>query len=361
MAEIGLTQGQSEWTLNNEDVGMTKIYPKLLVLCTVSTGIDAIAEVHRRGYPIEGLVGLMPEAADPKLISGYTDIQEFAKVINVKSYYSETYSLASSADQALMTGLDFDLIWVCGWQRLVPSWLIELSHLGVLGGHGSPDGIAGGRGRSPQNWALLLGSSQFDMALFLITKGIDDGPIISRRTFYYRPYDDIQVSYYRASLAMADMVCEVLDSPEKIANAQRQASLGFYYPQRRPEDGSIDWYQPMEFISRQCRALTSPYPGLRSTINGVTVTITQCQPFDDLLDGVPGQISHCFYAGDFLVNVLDGRILVRGWEASDDSWIPRSKMRFVSVSWRKQLEVIVQRHMKKNRDQPISPRILRHL
>jgi len=338
---------------------MKKNYPKLLVLCTVSTGIDAIAEVHRRGYPIEGLVGLSPEAADPKLISGYTDIQEFAEAIDVKPYYSESYSLNSSADHALFADLDFDLIWVCGWQRLVPSWLIEQSRLGVLGGHGSPDGIAGGRGRSPQNWALLLGCSEFDLALFLIAEGVDNGPIISQRTFFYRPYDDIQVSYYRASLAMADMVCEVLDSPEKIGNAQRQASLGLYYPQRRPEDGSIDWHQPMDFISRQCRALTSPYPGLRSVIDKVTVTITQCQPFDNQIDGVPGQISNCFYSGDFLVNVLDGRLLVRGWEASDVSWIPRNKLKFVSTPWRKQLESIVNRHTDKNPDQPISPRILR--
>lgn len=340
---------------------MRKNHVKLLVLCTVSTGIDAIAEVHRRGYPIEGLVGLSPDAADPKLISGYCDIQEFAETIDVKAYYAETYSLSSRADYTLLTGLEFDLIWVCGWQRLVPSWLLEYSRLGVLGGHGSPDGIAGGRGRSPQNWALLLGCSEFDLALFLITKGVDNGPIISQRTFFYRPYDDIQVSYYRASLAMADMVCEILDRPEKIANAQQQTSVAFYYPQRRPEDGSIDWHQPMDFISQQCRALTSPYPGLRSAINKVTVTITQCQPFDNQLDGMPGQISNCFYSGDFLVNALDGRLLVRGWQASDVSWTPRNKLRFESIAWQKQLKTIVNRHAEKNTDQPISPRILRHL
>ena len=104
--------------------------------------------------------------------------------------------------------------------------------------------------------------------MFLITEGVDNGPIISQRTFCYRPYDDIQVSYYRASLAMADMLCEVLANPAKIANSQLQPDSGFYYPQRKPEDGSIDWHQSMDFISRQCRALTSPYPGqdrVRST------------------------------------------------------------------------------------------------
>lgn len=340
---------------------MDKNYPKLLILCTVSAGLDAIAEVHRRGYPIEGLVGLSPDSVNPRLISGYTDIHPFADKINVKSYYSSTYSLTSNSDRELFSRLEFDLIWVCGWQRLVPAWLIELAQLGVLGGHGSPDGIAGGRGRSPQNWALLLGCSQFDLALFLISEGIDDGPVISHRSFYYRPYDDIQISYYRASLAMADMVCELLDCPDNIQNAKLQDRPGFYYPQRRPEDGSIDWYQTMEFISRQCRALTLPYPGIKSSIDGVTLTITECQPFDDQLDGDPGQISNCFSSGDFLVNVMDGRLLVRGWEASDCSWVPSYQSRLVSVPWRKQLEVIVNRHILKNPEQPISNRILRQL
>ena len=339
---------------------MNKNYPKLLVLCTVSTGIDAIAEVHRRGYPIEGIVGLSPQAANPELIIGYTDIFTFAGEIIVRAYYSETYALSSSHDQVLFASLDFDLVWVCGWQRLVPAWLIKQARLGVLGGHGSPDGIAGGRGRSPQNWALLLGCTQFDMALFRISEGIDDGPVISQRTFY-RPFDDIQISYYRASLAMAEMVCEVLDRPEKIGNTKSQLGSGFYYPQRKPEDGSIDWHQSMESISRQCRALTSPYPGLRSIVDGVTVTITECQPFDDKIDGEPGQISNCFYSGDFLVNALDGRILVRCWEVNESSWLPSNKLRFISVPWRTQLKLIVERHTEKHPGQPISPRILRQM
>lgn len=336
-------------------------YPRLLVLCTVSTGLDAIAEVHRRGYPISGLVGLKPRVVEPGAISGYVDIAQFAQSIDVAFHYVETYSLKSDRDRALLTGLDFELVWVAGWQRLVPSWLIQQSRLGVLGGHGSPDGIAGGRGRSPQNWALLLGCSQFDLAMFFITEGVDEGPIIAERTFFYRPDDDIQVSYYRAALAMANMVCEVLANPKRLEKKDQQSTQAFYYPQRRPEDGMADWYQPANVIARHCRALTTPYPGLRTKAGDVTLTITWCQPFDDQLDGLPGEISHCFYSGDFLVNVLDGRLLVRGWASNDTTWCPRPKLRFESVSWQQQLRTIVNRHSTKYPEQPVSSRILRQL
>lgn len=332
--------------------------PRLLVLCTVSTGLDAIAEVHRRGYFIAGLVGLNPRAANLEAISGYADIAAFAHSIGVPCHYVSTYSLMSGQDQALFSGLNYDVLWVAGWQRLVPGWLIEKSKLGVLGGHGSPDGIAGGRGRSPQNWALLLGCSQFDLALFRITEGPDEGPIVAQRTFTYRPNDDIQVSYYRSALAMADMVCEVLDDPERLDKAVSQPAHGFYYPQRRPEDGTIDWCQPAEVIARHCRALTTPYPGLRTTLSQATITITHCQPFDDQLDGPPGQISRCFHSGDFLVNVLDGRLLVRGWKTNQAGWVPRPEMKFTSVPFWQQLQTIVDRHMNKYPKQPIAFRIL---
>lgn len=336
-------------------------YPRLLVLCTVSTGLDAIAEIHRRGYPIVGLVGLKPQIVEQDAISGYVDIAEFALSIGVVYQYVETYSLKSECDWELLNVFDFELLWVAGWQRLIPGWLIQQSRMGALGGHGSPDGISGGRGRSPQNWALLLGCSQFDIALFRITEGVDEGPIIAQRTFFYRPDDDIQVSYYRAALAMADMVCEVLENPQRLEIGEQQSTKAFYYPQRRPEDGMVDWHQPANVVTRHCRALTLPYPGLRTTAGDVTITITRCQPFDDQLDGPPGEISHCFHSGDFLVNVLDGRLLVRGWTSNDTVWRPRPMLRFESVSWQEQLRNILNRHSEKYPEQLVSSRILQHM
>ena len=40
------------------------------------------------------------------------------------------------------------------------------------------DGILKGRGRSPQNWALLMGEKKFFISLFKISNGVDNGSII---------------------------------------------------------------------------------------------------------------------------------------------------------------------------------------
>lgn len=334
---------------------------RILVLCTVSTGFDAVAAVSRRGFELVGIVGLAPDRANPEAISGYEDVEGFAKALGIPAHHVRSYSLTDDGDRQTLESLEFDLVWIAGWQRLVPPWLIERSRLGVIGGHGSPDGISGGRGRSPQNWALLLGCSQFDLALFRVTAGVDDGPVILQRTFFYRSDDDISTSYYRASLAMAEMVCEVLNSPELLARGYTQPAAGHYFPQRRPEDGVADWFQPSATIARHCRALTKPYPGLR-TADGLTrVTIWACSAFDDKLDGLPGEISNCFVSGDFLVNCLDGRLLVRSWSASDSAWRPKAGVQLKSVPFRDQLRAIVDRHRASSPDQAISPRIRLHL
>lgn len=339
---------------------MTKaLPPKTLVLCTVSTWLDAVAEVAKRGFSIAGIVGLDPRVADPAAISGYIDISIFAAELGVPFYYAQSYNLKADVDRQTFETLDFDLIWVSGWQRLVPEWLISLAPLGVLGGHGSPDGIHGGRGRSPQNWALLLGCERFDLALFRITAGVDDGPVVAQRSFFYRPEDDIQVSYYRASLATADMICEVLEFPDLLKVAQPQPDEAFYYPQRLPEDGRVDWSLTRDSVTRHCRALTKPYPGLKTRHNDVEITLWQCQPFDDVIDGPFGVVSFCFQSGDFLVNCRDGRILVRQWSASETGWQPETGMELQSVAFAEQISAIVSRHEKKHPAQEISPRVKR--
>lgn len=333
--------------------------PRVLVLCAIETGWDSVVKVVRDGANVVAVVGLDVEAYDRDRVSGIFDVERCSKEIGVPIVKVKDYSLRSDVDKAVISGLSFDVVWVAGWQRLVPEWLIDSSPLGVLGIHGSPDGISGGRGRSPQNWAILLGCVRFDIALFLIGKGVDDGPVISERSFYYNDFDDIETSYYKVSLAVSDMVSEVLRNPAKLESATSQQNRAFYFPQRLPEDGAVDWTLAADVISRHCRALTKPYPGLRSRVGEVELRIWRCQPFDDCMDGEVGQVSAVFSGGDFLVNCADGRLLVREWGTNKEGWLPVVGDVLESVLITDQISVIVNRHVAKHPDQPISTRVLR--
>lgn len=333
--------------------------PKVLVLCALETGWDSVVSVAQNGGRIVAVVGLDYASSDKDKISGVFDAEQGCRRLGVPFVKVKDYSLRSDEDRRSIAAISYDLIWVAGWQRLVPEWLIESAQMGVLGVHGSPDGISGGRGRSPQNWALLLGCARFDIALFLIRKGVDDGPVILERSFFYNETDDIRVSYYKASLLISEMVLEVLQNPERLCSVTPQKGSSFYFPQRLPDDGSIDWFQPASVIARHCRALTKPYPGIRTKCNGINLRVWQCQPFDDRVNGTVGQISAVFSDGCFLVNCADGRLLVREWSSDCDSWVPVADMKLESVSFVDQLAKIAERHVEKFPSQPISDRIRR--
>lgn len=335
--------------------------PRLLVLCAIETGADAVARVIQAGCCVVGVVGLNAKLYDREKVSGLFNVAEFAANYFVPSIELNDYSLKSEEDKELILSLDYDVVWVAGWQRLIPRWLIDSAELGVIGVHGSPDGISGGRGRSPQNWAIMLGCTRFDIAIFQIDKGVDDGPIISERSFFYNEFDDIRTSYYKSALLIAEMVVDVLKNPGKIAAAVRQSAHGFYLPQRLPSDGLADWSQSVSLLARHCRALAEPYPGLRTRISDVEVKILACQPFDDCMDGTIGEISAVFITGEFLVSCADGRLLVRRWVCSLDKWKPIVGLVFDSVSLEYQFSTIVKRHSEKNPEQNLSPRLLRSI
>jgi methionyl-tRNA formyltransferase len=334
---------------------------KIVALCAVEAGVDTVVELARRGVRITGIIGLHPDAADPVKVSGWIDIAPIAESLGVASHRVRNYSLKDPADRAAIEALQPDLIIITGWQRLVPDWLLNLPRFGVIGGHGSPDGIGGGRGRSPQTWALLDGCDSFELSLFKVTPGIDEGPVLASRRFAYLSADDIAVSYMRCSLATADMLEEILSNPARLDAGIPQGEDGLYYPQREADDGWADWHLPASDVARHSRALSRPYPGLRCRApNGETVILWQCQRFDSRIVDHPGAIGPCFVGGEFLVQCSDGRLLIRDWEAAN-GWRPRSGTVLEGRRWAEQIGAIVSRHVQKFPQLPVSPRITRHL
>lgn len=340
---------------------MSKSPKRVLIICAVESGLDTLLELVRLDFQPFAILGLHPREIDLEAVSGFADVAPIAERLRIPFIYANSYSLKDNCDKQRIQKLDPDLILVLGWQRILPEWLINLPEFGVLGGHGSPDGINGGRGRSPQNWAIMLGCKKFELSLFRITAGVDDGPVVSTRSFYYTDQDDIRISYYRTSLLMAEMINEVLCDIEKLLVTTKQNAKGYYYPKREPEDGWVDWELSTDQIASHCRALTKPYPGLKTTNGSTLIHIWKCQHFDDRIEETTGSIGSCFASGEFVVNCHNGRLLVREWSSDDELWRPKPLLELQGKKWILQLETIISRHQKNYADYPLSPRILRNV
>lgn len=325
-------------------------------LVAVECGVDTLERL-RQSVSIDGVIGLAPSAvSDVNAVSGYVDIRDYARQHDLPCYLANSYQLNHESDKQMLAKLDIDVLAVLGWQRLVPNWLIEHCRVGVLGGHGSADGITRGRGRSPQNWALLLNRPTFEVSLFRIDPGVDSGPILATRSFTYDVCDDIAVSYHKVSWLMADMIAELMSDGnlERFVGHPQSEADARYMPQRRPEDGQIDWNRPAPDLCHFVRALTRPYPGAWCSIEGGSrLVVWRAVPFSvpiDVAHEQPGKVL-ARHADDSLVIRCGGAdsstlLLVQDWEI--DGEFARYQIgqgtQLSTVDFTKQMAQIVDRH-----------------
>lgn len=335
----------------------------IYVLCTVSTGLETLSIIMRE-ISVKGVIGLSRrEPTDT--ISGYFYFGDFCRENGLDFVPVETYGLSSEKDRKHLQELEIDVLLVLGWQRLIPDWLIAHCKICAVGSHGSAYGIEGGRGRSPQNWALLMGEKQFYISIFKIEPGIDSGKVFDTRTFPLTDHDDIRTSYLKASHLTASMIIANLKNGKiQACAASPQEGSPKYLPQRLPEDGEIDWNRSTKEIYDFIRALTRPYPGAFSIFDRGKLILWKAIPFNvDLtaVGGAPGECIRRHEQGDLLIRTGDGMLLVTDYSIEPTTVAPALSQGVVlqSCSFVQQMIRIIDRHRSKYPGLPLADPILR--
>lgn len=326
----------------------------IYALTTLEIGIDSL-NILIRNLPVKGVIGLSKRNAGDK-ISGYKYLKPYCDKKGLEFTEVKSYTLKNEKDKARILSLDIDILLVIGWQRLIPAWLIDHCKICAVGAHGSVDGITGGRGRSPQNWALILGKDRFYISIFKIDSGIDSGEVIDTRFYPISKTDDIKTSYYKVSLLTTNMIIENIKNGRiSDGNLDKQEGEPKYLPQRKPEDGYVDWNRNSDEVYDFIRALTKPYPGARSRIQDIEVAIFKARPLDvenQDWNYKFGEIVNCYNNGDILVKTRDSFLLIEDYEVVTKSqtfqW--EEGLVFESVSFKNQISSILNRHYQKNPD-----------
>ena len=276
---------------------------------------DSLHQLDRLGVRPDHLVGLRRAEAERQRITNHVDLRVLAESQGVP--YSEVgdYSMRSEADLQIFADLSPAILAVVGWQRLVPEPVLRAVRVAALGFHGSANVLPWGRGRSPINWSIIEGRDRFALHMFVLTPGVDDGRILGMRLYDINSWDTCRSVYYKTALAQAELLARHLPQLRvgQLAGLP-QAGEPFYYPKRTPSDGEIAWSCDAEAICRLVRAVTWPYPGAFTHMDGEQIMIWGAQPFsrDFFADARPGEV--CFVArngtGEFVVRCGDGAVLV---------------------------------------------------
>lgn len=162
-----------------------------------------------------------------------------------------------------------DLMVVLGWSEILPERLLDIPTIGTVGAHASL--LPHNRGSAPINWALIRGEHATGNTLFWLDKAVDTGQIIEQMEIPITIYDTCETLYRKVAETNAVMLTRLLAALQcgtvpsaGIRNETEEPLL----PRRRPKDGLIDWKQSGVRIYDFIRALTKPYPGAFTFLDG---------------------------------------------------------------------------------------------
>nr|WP_281412016.1 formyltransferase family protein [Motiliproteus sediminis] len=217
--------------------------------------------------------------------------------------------------QALVERTEPDVVFVCGWYRVIPEALISRPLLGFFGIHNSL--LPRYRGHAPLIWSLLNGDAEVGASLFKFDQGMDTGDVYHQWSI---PNDGGYVNSIIDSLdrAIEKSFGRVFDrvirgEQPRMTQPHRDAS---YCAKRRPEDSAINWNRSAEATLRFIRTLSAPYPDSFTFIDSRKVYILKAEAFDFPISGIPGQVV-CHIDRGAVICCGDGRgILVT--EAADE-------------------------------------------
>jgi len=198
----------------------------------------------------------------------------------------------------LLRNLALDVVFVIGWSQIVGPAAIRAARLGMIGAHAAV--LPHNRGSAPVNWAIIRGETEGGNTLMWLNEEVDTGEIIEQVSFPITRYDTCATIYQKVAQSNRDMILRLI--PHLVAGERparpQPATDEPILPRRRPVDGLIDWTWSSRHVYDFIRALTRPYPGAFSWLEGERYLIWDAGllPGDAYPDGRPGRVLGAVYS-----------------------------------------------------------------
>ena len=238
---------------------------KILWIGNHEEGVEAFRNTART-HGIDCFITL-DEAAFAKRSAGSREYSEICAQYGI-SYYAVDTIKGDEAYEIVKKHAP-DLMVVLGWSEILPARLLEIPSVGTVGTHAAL--LPHNRGSAPVNWALIHGETVTGNTMMWLSKDVDAGEIVDQMAFPITVFDTCKTLYdqvAQTNAAMLEKLIEALVRGEKpvlpIPNETDEPIL----PRRRPKDGLLFWEQEAGKVYDFVRALTVPYPGAFTFLNG---------------------------------------------------------------------------------------------
>jgi len=231
----------------------------------------------------ERVAAVITHRDDPAEKRWYRSLVEVATAAKVPVVYGEEVDLRKT-----VADLKPDLILSFYYRSMIPMEVLTLAPRGALNLHGSK--LPRLRGRAPINWALVECEEETGVTLHHMVKAPDAGDIVAQRAWKIGARDTAKDLFFRAvdeaKILLRDIWPSLRDG--KAPRIKQDPKQATYRGRRRPDDGRIDWTQPTKRIDGLVRAVTDPFPGAFTTLQGRKLMVWQGVPSEG--KGSPGTL-----------------------------------------------------------------------
>lgn len=288
---------------------------KSVLIGSVGSSKEMLEAMIEKGFPVSHVFSVDEKYSNN--ISGYQPIHKIAEENGIP--YTKIHKINDSKNVEIIKSIEPDFIFVIGFSQLVKKEIIEIAKVGVVGFHPTP--LPKMRGRAANVWQVLLGVHATKCSLFFIDEGVDSGDILGQQEYVIED-TDYAVDVGRkidnaAGILFRKVLGEIMDGTYKAIKQNEDEAT--YLLRRTPEDGRIDWNQPITDIHRLIRAVSKPYPGAYGMYDGKHQIIIWRADISENKKyvGMNGQIAE-ISDEEILIVCRDGLLNVTEYQNVDD-------------------------------------------
>ena len=282
--------------------------PRVLVFAYHDVGYECLDALLARGANV---VAVFTHDHDPTERVWFRSVAELARARDIPVFAPPNVNDDEWYER--ISALQPNLIFSFYYRHLIRTRILDLPKLGAYNLHGSL--LPKYRGRAPINWAVLHGETETGATLHAMVARPDAGDIVDQERVPIGPQDTAQAVFAKVTAAARVVLERQLENllAGRAPRRPQDDAQATYFGGRRPQDGRIDWRREAMAISNLIRAVTHPYPGAFTEIDGRRLFVWWARPLATG-HGLPGEI---LSAAPLTIGCGRGSIEVAEWQWQD--------------------------------------------
>jgi methionyl-tRNA formyltransferase len=233
------------------------MFPKIVFMGSPDFAVPALKALSTR-YDLVGVVTQPDQPAGRGRTLTPPPIKVFAQSINLPVIQPVNLKDENTIKQ--LVDWEPDVLIVVAFGQILRKNVLDLPPLGCINVHASL--LPRWRGAAPVQAAILAGDPVTGVTIMKLDKGVDTGPILTKKIEPILPDDSNQSLGFRLSNIGAELLMDTLPLivEGKILPIAQDETLSTYAPMIKKEHGELDFNQSIGFLERQVRAYY-PWPG----------------------------------------------------------------------------------------------------